>query len=460
MEACSVARIMSSWSLSRILCSINFRVLPKLIGLSPSLPKELCRYEHVNLPLIEAAVGTSPDLPHDVLMDIFATLEMPDLVRAGSVCSSWRSAYSTLCKLGHYKQSQTPCLLYTSESTGESVACIYSLVEKKAYTLPLPDPPIRRMYLIGSSLGWLVTADERAEMHLVNPITGEQTALPSVTTIEHVKPIYNDSGSVIEYEYSRHTADRVYSPPIIIPPTKLRDYLYIKAFVFFEKSTGSYIVVLIHNPEFQLSFARVGDDKWTLMPPHTLYKDCTYKDGLLYAVTLMGAVHAFDLSGPVVTLKVITGMDMDIECDDIYIVQAPTGDLLQVRRSREWFEDSDRNLETVLTNTSRVKIYKVGTAATELVETDCLQDHVLFLGHNQSLCLSAKEHPHLKANHVYFTDDQDYLHLMKNNIRDIGIFDLAKNNKVELVSPHLWSNWPTPTWITPSLRKIEMTLNE
>jgi hypothetical protein len=115
------------------------RILLKLIGLTSSLPKELCRYEHVNLPLMEATVGTLPDLPHDVLMDIFATLNTADLVCAGSVCSSWRSAYTTLCKLGKYKQSQTPCLLYTSESTGESVACIYSLVEKRVYKLTLPD---------------------------------------------------------------------------------------------------------------------------------------------------------------------------------------------------------------------------------------------------------------------------------------------------------------------------------
>ncbi|CAM0880814.1 unnamed protein product [Alopecurus aequalis] len=457
MEACSVARIMSSWSPSRNLCSILFRVLPKLIGLSPSLPKELCEYQHVNLPLLEPTVGTLPDLPHDILMDIFATLEMPDLVRAGSVCTSWRSVYTTLRKLGKYKQSQTPCLLYTCESAGESVACIYSLVEKKSYTLTLPDPPICRRYVIGSSLGWLVTVDERPEMHLVNPVTGEQTALPSVTTIEHVKPIYDGSGSVLEYEYSDHTADRVYNSPTIYPPTILRDFLYIKAFVFFEKSTGSYIVVLIHNPELQLSFARVGDDKWTWMPPRAYYKDCTYKDGILYAVTSAGSVHAFDISGPVVTLKIIIELDyLDIDCDDIYIVLAPWGDLLQVRRSREWLEDSDRNPETVLTNTSGIKIYKVGT---ELVEINFLHDHVLFLGHNQSLCLSAKEHLHLKANHVYFTDDQDYLYGAKNNRRDIGVFDMAKNNKEELVSPHLWSNWPTPTWITPSLRKMEI-LNE
>jgi outer membrane protein assembly factor BamB len=281
-----------------------------------------------------------------------------------------------------------------------------------------------------------------------------------VITIEHVTPIFNETGALCKYHYSRHTDGLCTDPPSVLALGELRNYLLTKAFVFYDASAGGHIVVLIHNPYGQLSFARLGDDKWTWLPQHSYFHDCIYKDGLLYAVTSHGEIYAFNLRGPVVALKVITGMDLDMEWNDIYIVQAPSGDLLQVRRSREWFEDSDQNPETVLTNTSGVKIYKVGTAATELLEINCLHDHVLFLGHNQSLCLSAKEHPHLKANHVYFTDDQDYLYGIKNNIRDIGVFDLAKNNKVELVSPHLWSNWPTPMWITPSIRKIEMTSNE
>jgi hypothetical protein len=31
-------------------------------------------------------------------------------------------------------------------------------------------------------------------MHLINPITGEQIALPSLITIESVRPIFNKSG--------------------------------------------------------------------------------------------------------------------------------------------------------------------------------------------------------------------------------------------------------------------------
>jgi hypothetical protein len=270
--------------------------------------------------LIGTVSGTQRELPEDILLCIFATLEIPDLVRAGSVCTSWRSAYITMRNTVKHMMPQTPCLLYTSESAGENVACLYSLVEKRVYKLNLPEPPIRTRFLIGSSLGLLVTVDERAEMHLVNPITGQQTALPSVITFDQVNPVHDDSGAVHNYEYSRRSGNRMLCSPEIITPARLRDYFHYKALVFSDTSTGSYIVVLIHGPYDQLSFARVGDDKWTSLPPRTGYKDCTYKDGLLYAVTIMAEIHAYDLSGPAVTMNIIKGMEEDLDIEGIYIL--------------------------------------------------------------------------------------------------------------------------------------------
>ncbi|PNT68815.1 LOW QUALITY PROTEIN: hypothetical protein BRADI_3g45577v3, partial [Brachypodium distachyon] len=322
-----------------------------------------------------------------------------------------------------------PCLLFTSESAGESVACLYSLLEKRVYKLTLPEPPIRSRFLIGSTVGWLVTVDERSEieMHLLNPITGEQIALPSVHS----------------YEYSRRTANQV---------LRTRDLGFLpvlfhrKAFVFFDTSTGSFIVVLIHRLASQLSFSR--DEKWTRLPPHTSgYEDCTYKDGLLYAVSLSGEIHAFDLSGPAVTTKIIMGTPHDFDCESMYIVQAPWGDLLLVWRAKDFdFEDHDPDADpaTLVVNTEQIKMYKVDTDVKRLVEINFLHDHVLFLGLGQSLCLNTEEYPSLNANHAYFTDDDQYQACRKNNRRDIGVLDLGNNRRENLVSPQLWSNWPTP----------------
>ncbi|XBI62841.1 hypothetical protein VPH35_043379 [Triticum aestivum] len=163
---CSVSKISSLAIHRRNLRSLVFIRVPKLLGLLPSgCPTKFLK-EDIHGPPMEVAVVELPVLPQDVLMSIFAHLEIPDLMRASSVSSSWRSAYSSLRNLEQYQQRQTPCLLYTSESAGERVACLYSLLEKRSYKLTLPEPPIRSRYLIGSSNGWLVTADERSEMHI------------------------------------------------------------------------------------------------------------------------------------------------------------------------------------------------------------------------------------------------------------------------------------------------------
>uniref|UniRef100_A0A0D9XTJ8 F-box domain-containing protein n=1 Tax=Leersia perrieri TaxID=77586 RepID=A0A0D9XTJ8_9ORYZ len=464
MAACSIARIMSFGDLAKCpknLWHLFFRdVKSKLLEFSPIVLNEV-QIDEGDQPLSvkETVAANLPELPQDILMEIFALLEIPDLVRAGSVCNSWHSASNELRSLGICKLSQTPCLLYTSESAGDSAVCLYSLVEKREYKITLPDPPIRSRLLIGSSLGWLITVDDLSEMHLVNPITGEQIALPSVITIEHVKPIFNQSGALHKYEYSWHTGSRVhYSEPSVFALSELRDYMHEKAFMFSDTSIGNFLVVLIHNPYNQISFARVGGDKWTWLPPHSHYTDCMYKDGLLYAVNILGEIHAFDLNGPVFTMKMIIGKAQDLAADKMYIVQAPCDGLLQVWRSDEDIEeDYEADLHadpaTFVRNTGEIKIFSVDTMEKKRVQMDNLDGNVLFLGLNQSLCLSTAEYPHLKENYTYFTDDNDlWLFGFRDNRRDIGLFDLKHNSREELVSPQLWSNFPAPLWIIPRKR--------
>ncbi|XP_039822842.1 uncharacterized protein LOC120685066 [Panicum virgatum] len=311
-----------------------------------------------------------------------------------SVCSSWRAAYTSLCSAGSCRLRQTPCLLYTSESTDAREAGLYSIAEKKAYTLTLPDPPIRSRYIIGSSYGWIITAGERSELHLVNPITSEQISLPSVTTIEQVKPVFDDEGAVCSYENWCYTGEDVISDtPSVFPLSKLRDYLFYKAFLSPDPSTGGYFVVLIHNPVSQLSFARAGDDKWTWLPPHCYYEDCLFKEGLLYASTTFAEIHTFNLGAPAVTQMVFLDKMKDIYCERIYIVHGSSGEMLQIWRSDavprgEDEDETDSDLELEL---DRDKYVSNTSAIT------------------------------LKANHVYFTDD-DYIYTkgFKNNRRDIG----------------------------------------
>lgn len=440
MEACSVARIMR-------LGYLGLRILPKLLALSPASHGKFSKDPPLmETQTVQTVVENSSELPVDVLMDIFALLEIPDLIRAGSVCSAWRCAYTILrSQLEQYKQPQTPCLLYTSDSVADNVACLYSLAEKRVYNITLPDPPIRSRYLIGSSLGWLVTADDKSELHLVNPITGQQIALPPVITIEHVEPIFDNAGAINGYELwddsdvTTHALD------------ELRDCLYFRAFVFPDPSTGSYIVALILFPYRTLLFARVGDCKWTLLPPGSDYQQCIHMDGLLYAFTRTGGIDAFDLTGPTFTRNIIADeMENCISGMDgvMYVVQTPCGDLLQVCKEIKVTEE-------LFIETDKILVYKADMAVKKLVKMNGLCDHVLFLGRSQSQCLSAEEYPQLKTNCVYFTDDETYVSEYKKNDRDIGILNLENDERVEIVSK-LWCSWPNPIWVTPNLTRMNM----
>ncbi|TVU24949.1 hypothetical protein EJB05_27420, partial [Eragrostis curvula] len=449
MEICSRAGMKS-------LFRLFLRAWPKISAFSLGLLKN--DHELISPSLMEEATVNKDtlELPVEILSEIFALLEIPDLVRAGCVCSSWHTAYTSLRSSGWYSRQQTPCLLYISESAGDDVACLYSLAEERVYKLTLPKPPIRSRYLIGSSNGWLVTADERSELHIVNPITGEQIALPSVTTIKQVKPIFDDTGAIQEYELSQYFGEVVTKDPFTYALRDLRDNLYVKAFVFSESSTGTNIVVLIHDPFCQLSFARAGDSEWTWLPPSANYEDCLYGNGLLYAVTSTGGIDAFDLTGPSILWKVIMDGLKNYIFESIYIVQTPSGDLLQVWREQDVVpegDDTDLDSCDMVKKTNKIMIYKVHMATKELVEINSLQGHALFLGHSLAHCLPVEEYPQLKSNHVYLTDNDRAIMVWKSDRRDICVFNLESNIREEIVPPHLCS-WPAPIWITPTLTKL------
>jgi hypothetical protein len=156
-------------------------------------------------------------------------------------------------------------------------------------------------------------------------------------------------------------------------------------------------------------------------------------------------------------------MDVYLDLDAVSIVHAPWGDLLLVSRSLEFEDPDDENADPEIPlpkYTGEIKLRKVDVGTMRLVEIDCLPDHVLFLGHNHALCLSAKEYPALKGNHAYLTDDDEYISQRRSCRRDIGVLDLGSNSKEDLVSPQLWSNWPAPVWITPNLTMMKLTLDK
>uniref|UniRef100_A0ACD5TSB1 Uncharacterized protein n=1 Tax=Avena sativa TaxID=4498 RepID=A0ACD5TSB1_AVESA len=402
---------------------------------------------------MEESTAASPDwskLPSDVLTTVLGELEFPDLFRAADVCTSWRATARTLRRLGIYCRPQTPCLLYTTAAAGPRAAELFSLADKKVYRARLPDPPIGERNIVGSSHGWLVTADARSELHLLNPATGEQVALPSVATIEKVSPVFDSAGNLERYDLSLYGEE-----PQPYAVDELRGVLYLKVVLSCDPSLGDCTVVVIHNPSRDLSFARIGDEKWHWIssPPREppRYSDCTFgDDGALYAMNLLGGIHRYAIEGSRTTRNMIFKDTSPFIAHNVYIAKTSYGDVLQIWRIKDSTSGEQGEIHT-----ARVDIFKADFDSQKIVPVRTLGDDALFIGHNCTYCLSTKDYPRLLPNHVYFTDDDEYWLMDGHEIcRDVGIINLEDQSANDVVSPQPWLNWPTPVWIVSSFNKI------
>lgn len=409
-------------------------------------------------------------LPDDLLLTVMESLAIPDLFRAGTACASWYAAYSIA------RRARIPILRRRRRRPQHGHPVQPSSGD--CFRVRLPDPPLRSRALVGSAHGWLVTADEQSNLHLVNPLTGAQVALPPVTALHHVESFVDEEGNIVysvdeslgpddpeanlpEFE---ELADR--EVPVEYPAEKLRLFMYHRVILSCSPSAGrKCVALLVHRPDGMISFARPGDERWTHINRDTGYTDALYNknDGLFYLLSFDGSICALDLSGSSPVARNIVKKNTQWDNPSKYIVLAPWGDLLEVWRLRDFdepdeipecssaeFEDrSDKWL------TEEIMLYKVDIDKQKLVKISSIGDHALFLGFNSVVCLPTNKFPMLKPDCAYLSDEfYEEICVKRHNWREIGIWDL-KSCKLQSLgdveSLHAWRNWPSPIWITPSL---------
>jgi hypothetical protein len=99
-------------------------------------------------------------------------------------------------------------------------------------------------------------------------------------------------------------------------------------------------------------------------------------------------------------------------------------------------------------------VYKFDPEGKELIKMAGIGDHVLFIGHNASLCLPVSDHPQLMPSCVYYTDHAvESLFEAESNKRDMGVYHLESNIMTNIVSPEPWMTWLPPLWLTPNTSK-------
>ncbi|XP_034569959.1 uncharacterized protein [Setaria viridis] len=293
--------------------------------------------------------------------------------------------------------------------------------------IPLPSPLARRP-LLGSGHGWLVNADEASDLHLLNPVTGAHVALPPITALHHVKmgtdeqgdPAYNVYENLPEFNYRKGKFEVDYEPTIL-EIDWAHEFMYHRVVLSASPSAGrACIVLLLHMLHGEVSFARLGDDRWTLVARGE-------GTGLQWSLDLNG-------SSPV-ACKIINDVPKSGTPTKYNLVQTPAGDILQVWRLRDYVDsltpadippeymEDEGDLDPCLElNTFHLQVYKVDLHGLRVELIKSLPDYALFLDFNGSMCLPVKDFPGLKPNCVYITNDlMEYVNCRKNNRRQVGI---------------------------------------
>ncbi|XBI74676.1 hypothetical protein VPH35_068163 [Triticum aestivum] len=272
-------------------------------------------------------------LPDDLLLTIMAALDIPNLRRAGAVCSSWRDAHNAF-RLPELEQA--PCLLYACEEYGSNDAALYCPSTKATFRVPFPGPPHeKRGFAFSCNGGWVFTTDEVGDPYLLNPVTGVQAMLPPVNTIHH----YDDDDESFYDDDGKHVWDAEPENEWERPHLSwARHTKYHRVAVSAAAKVTECTVLIVHAPYRSLSYARPGDERWKLLPvsddtssvENILYND---KDGLFYILCTSGSVSTIDLSGPSPLVTMIMH-DVTSYCrlQTMYLVLGPSGELLQVWR--------------------------------------------------------------------------------------------------------------------------------
>ncbi|KQJ87996.1 F-box protein SKIP23 [Brachypodium distachyon] len=423
-----------------------------------------------------AAATEYPDwssLPEDLLVLVMQPLEIPDLFSAGSVCSSWRSACSAVRRVRIPITDASPCLLYSCAADDPATATVYSPSSGVVFKVRLPDPPFRSRHVVGSAHGWVVAADEMSNLQALNPLTGAQVDLPPVTGLYHIESFSDEQGAPMYNHYYEQLNQR---RPFAYRPQKLRLFLYHRVFLSCSPSAGSRcIVLLLHRPVGQLSFARIGDDRWMRIQdvkfPELNYaiRNATYNknDGLFYVVHFDGSIFTLDLNGSSVVTRKVSPKATPWDDPTKYVILTPQGDILQL-----WRYTYDRSVAVSVVPpelahevvdpygeiyTNEIELYKVDIDEQKLtmMKKNHFDNYAFFIGFNSSLLVSTKDYPMLKPNCAYFADDSyEDICVNKYNKRDIGIWNFETKNFDsigDLQSGHPWLNFPSPIWITPSL---------
>ncbi|CAN1307750.1 F-box protein SKIP23 [Linum perenne] len=368
----------------------------------------------------------SKHLPSELLDRIASLIDNEtDLIRFGSVCSSWHNSAA-----GQRERFYAAALQYLSL---ELIKHTISLVGDQD---------------LGS---WLVKVAEREDIRnykrLLNPLQSYPFRPDSLTeNIPRVLPMQRFRVKELHHLYVlRNTYKKRYSWS---RETFVR---FRKAVVVWSPDgSGEFVVLTIVRGRM----ARFDTDSndWTWISDNrNRFKDVIFHKGELLGVDSTGRLVRVGKQAEDESVE-LTGGSHGLRGEKKFLVQSINGELLLV-------DKYDQSNWSILDSGRRMNVYKLNEEEKAWVEVRSLgDDDVLFLGDESAFSVSASD-LHVRKNCIFFNEtsywpcpkkDMDAFYCM-------SVFDLQRGNSTPLKNCGNFSKllWPPPAWLSPPMSSCD-----
>ncbi|KAF7810267.1 putative F-box protein [Senna tora] len=280
----------------------------------------------------------------------------------------------------------------------------------------------------GSCYGWLITVGLDDSIRMLNPVTRAQIYLPPMSTLPTVISYQPESH---DHEYKlRERNDQIY--------TFEKWYMQRAIFRKFvlscppddENQDFMAVAIVIIESHLSLCYCRRGDKKWTQLTRLTnlYFEDVIFHEGKINVVDGNCFIYEFDMKTTLGGLSRRPSFDNNVRKnhadDHRYLVQSSDGLLLVVKHGK-WVQGEEGDTENEKLRTYNFSVFKLNECQNKWSVMKSLNNYVLMLGYNSSICVMPHAIPRDKGNCIYYSDD--WLELQYGQIEgvgyDNGVFD-------------------------------------
>lgn len=358
------------------------------------------------------ATSCSQWLPVELLEIIVEkVVPLAECIRFGAVSKDWHLAASFQKQSGvmgcHRKQLPLLLIPTTKDKRSNQPRCgLYEAAQGKTYKtfgVYVPHNSVNRF--CGASHGMLAYVDEDLVITLFNPLTRSSICLPPLNP----KATYN-------FKVMRSYKCDYYINKVILSANPF--------------SCDSFETLVIVG-KYQIAHLKSGDRYWTdHIDAERSFDDIIYYRDKFLAVCSEAGVFSVEVTSdqtnnaePYLTIHMVAprapsrGQNTTYQH---YLAESPGGDLSLVRKFGQV------NFYEHLKETLSFKVFKLTGNGKQWDEMSSIGNLAIFLGANQSICVSAPDFQGCQPNSIYFTDDCVEVAFHKHKgPHDMGVFNLG-----------------------------------